>query len=169
MEQNRRLFETKDIWKMKMSIQTLVEELQAVVFEKNELEYKQGSKVKTLLQLLANQSSNSDLQTKNHHAYERRKPPEVESHQLANWLKKEADKAEEKWSWKSRLITLSGFSRPSEVHCTWKKSIPSQKNLQKGDGFRLRHRRKNIVSSKWETRSSKSRRVHVTHKSGISC
>ena len=45
-----------------MSIQNLIQEIKAVVFEKDELEFRDLSEVKALSPLLAKQNSNSDAQ-----------------------------------------------------------------------------------------------------------
>ena len=45
---------------MKASIQNLIQEIKAVVFEKDELEFRDTSDLKTLLQLLAYQDSSSE-------------------------------------------------------------------------------------------------------------
>ena len=47
---------------MKASIQNLIQEFTAAVFEKNELEFRGVSELKPLLPLLAYQDSNSDLE-----------------------------------------------------------------------------------------------------------
>ena len=44
---------------MQASIQNLIQELTAVIFEKDELEFRERSELKTLLTLLAYQDSNS--------------------------------------------------------------------------------------------------------------
>ena len=48
---------------MKASIQNLIQEFTAVVFEKDELEFRDMSELKSLLPLLASQESNSDVET----------------------------------------------------------------------------------------------------------
>ena len=48
--------------KMKASIQNLVQEFTAVVFEKDELEFWDISELKSLLPLMAYQDSNSDVE-----------------------------------------------------------------------------------------------------------
>ena len=47
---------------MKASIQNLIQEFKAVVFEKDELEFRDMSEIKAPLQLLAYQDSNSDVE-----------------------------------------------------------------------------------------------------------
>ena len=47
---------------MKASIQSLTQEFEAVVFEKNELEFRDISEVISILPLLACHSSNSDVE-----------------------------------------------------------------------------------------------------------
>ena len=47
---------------MKTSIQNLIKELTAVVFEKDEFEYRDMSELKSLLPLLASQDSYSDVE-----------------------------------------------------------------------------------------------------------
>ena len=48
---------------MKASIPNLVQEYEAIAFEKNELEFRNMSELKPLLPLLAYQDSNSDVET----------------------------------------------------------------------------------------------------------
>ena len=47
---------------MKASIQNLIQEFKAVVFEKDELEFRDMSEIKALLRLLAYQDSNSNVE-----------------------------------------------------------------------------------------------------------
>ena len=47
---------------MKASFQNLIQEFKAVVFEKDELEFRDMSELKALLPLLAHQDSNSDVE-----------------------------------------------------------------------------------------------------------
>ena len=47
---------------MKASIQNLIQEFTAVVFKKDELEFREMSELKSLLPLLAYQDSNSDIE-----------------------------------------------------------------------------------------------------------
>ena len=47
---------------MKASIQNLIHEFKAVVFEKDELEFRDTSQLKGLLPLLSYQDSNSDVE-----------------------------------------------------------------------------------------------------------
>ena len=49
---------------MKASIQNLIQEFTAVVFENNELEFRGMSELKSLLPLLASQDSNTDVDFK---------------------------------------------------------------------------------------------------------
>ena len=47
---------------MKASIQNMIQQFTAVVFEKDELEFRDMSELKSLLPLLANKDSNSDAE-----------------------------------------------------------------------------------------------------------
>ena len=47
---------------MKVSIQNLMKEFTAVVFEKDELEFRDTSELKSILALLADQDSNFDVE-----------------------------------------------------------------------------------------------------------
>ena len=47
---------------MKAPTQNLIQEITKVVFEKDELEFRDKSEMKALLPLLANQDSNSDVE-----------------------------------------------------------------------------------------------------------
>ena len=49
---------------MKVSFQNLIPEIKAVVFEKDELEFRDMSELKVLLPLLAYQNSSSDVEIK---------------------------------------------------------------------------------------------------------
>ena len=49
---------------MKASIQSFIREFKAVVFEKDDLAFRNMSELKALLPLLANQDSNSDIEIK---------------------------------------------------------------------------------------------------------
>ena len=49
---------------MKASIQNLIKEFKAVVFEKDEMDFGDLSELKELLPLLANQESSSDVEIK---------------------------------------------------------------------------------------------------------
>ena len=48
---------------MKASIQILIQEIKAAVFEKDELEFRDMSELKALFPLLAYQDSNSNVET----------------------------------------------------------------------------------------------------------
>ena len=51
-----------------LSIQTLIEEFKSVVFEYHEMEYRDNSKLKAILQLSADQEFNSDIENIIHDA-----------------------------------------------------------------------------------------------------